>query len=266
MHRYFRIFLFYCQNAFEYRSLSVVWFLSSLAVPLLMLVFWLGATKAQGSSVFGWNYSDFATYYLFVALANSLFVAHIEDSVATEDINKGELARYILKPFPYFSFNLLGESPWRLIQGVFAVISILIIAFFAPGIVHMTSSPLLLTLAILTAFFAFLMSFAFKMCIGLLAFWFTEIGGIIQLNEIIFSICAGVVIPLVFLPESLKLALNILPFSYIVYYPILAFLGKLTLMQELQVILVQLIWMAVFVGLYKILWRAGRRKFTTVGQ
>lgn len=266
MKRYLNIFLFFCKIAFEYRSLSVVWFLSALITPLLMLVFWLGATKSQGGSVYGWNYADFVTYYLFVALANSLFVAHIEDSIAREDIKQGELVRYILKPFPYFSFNLLGESPWRIIQGIFAVVSIIAISILAHRIVQITSSPLLLFLAILTAFFAFLMSFAFKMCLGLLAFWFTEISGIIQFNEIVFSIFAGVVIPLVFLPNYLKILLDILPFPYMVYYPILAFLGKLTPSQEVQIILAQLVWMSIFILLYKILWSAGRKKFTTVGQ
>lgn len=264
MRRYFNIFLLYFQLAFEYRSLSVVWFLTSLAIPALMLIFWSAATASQGGTILGWTYTNFATYYIFIALAGSLFIAHIESAVA-DDIKNGDLTKYLLKPISYLSLNLFNELSWRLIQSVLSVLSIVIIAFFIQNIIKITSSPVIFTLAVAMAILAFCMSFAFKMCLGLLAFWFTDIGGIMELNDIVLSLCSGIVIPLFFLPTSLKLILNILPFSYMVYYPVLGFLGKLDILSEVQTIGIQLIWMVIFLLLYKILWLAGRKKFAAVG-
>jgi ABC-type uncharacterized transport system permease subunit len=50
-----------------------------------------------------------------------------------------------------------------------------------------------------------------------------------------------------------------------VYYPVLGFLGKLDILSEVQTIGIQLIWMVIFLLLYKILWLAGRKKFAAVG-
>ena len=264
--RYFKIFLLHFQLTLEVKSLSFVWFLSSLLTPLLMLIFWSGATAAQGGSILSWSYSSFATYYLLVALAGSLFVAHIEEDVATKDINRGELSVYLLRPMPYYGFKFINELPWRVLQGCFAFISIFLVFLFAPHLIRITNSPLLLFLAILMMIFAYLTSFSFKMCLGLIAFWFTEISGLMQITEIILTLCGGVIVPLVFLPPGLKLLFDILPFSYMVYYPIIALLGKLSYQSELTIIGIQMVWMCLFGLLYKFLWNSGRRKFTALGR
>lgn len=265
MRRYFRIFLLMLQVAFEYKSLSFVWFLTSLVIPLIMLVFWSGATASEGGTILGWNYSNFATYYLFIALAGSLFIAHIEVSVANDDIKNGELAKFLLKPIPYLTLNFLGELPWRLVQGSFTVLSMFIIAFIFQGVVKITTSPSVFMLAVLMAILAFLMSFVFKMCLGLLAFWFTDIGGLMQLSDIVLSLCSGIVVPLIFLPDQFKLLLNVLPFAYMIYYPVLGFLGKLDISAQFIIMGIQVLWILFFLVLYKILWFAGRKKFTAIG-
>lgn len=246
--------------------MSFVWFLSALLTPLLMLIFWSGATAAQGGSILGWNYSDFATYYLLVTLAGSLFVAHIEEDVAEDDIRDGQLSIYILKPLPYYTFKCIGELPWRFMEGFFACISILIVFVFAPQFIRITTSPLLLSMAILMAILAYCMSFSFKMCLGLLAFWLTEISGLMQITDIIVTLCGGIIVPLAFLPLGLKTLFNILPFAYMIYYPILAFLGKLDPASGLTIITIQFVWIVLFGLLYKFLWSSGKRKFTAVGR
>ena len=263
--RYFRIFFLQLQHAIEARSLSVVWFLTALTTPLLMLIFWSGATAAAGGRIFSWSYSNFATYYLFIALASSMLTAHIEEDVAFEDINKGNLSQYILKPFPYYTSKFLLELPWRLFQGSLAISGIVIVALFFKNLVSVTSSPIILLLAIVIAILAFILSFTFKMILGLLAFWFTEISGVMNVNEIIFSIASGTLIPLEFFPNNLRTLFEILPFSYMIYYPIIAFLGKLNTTSLLQVILMQLLWIFIFSLVYKFTWAKGRKTFTAVG-
>ncbi len=266
MRRYFNIFTIYSQLALEVKSLSVVWFLTTLVGPLLMLVFWSGATKAQGGSINGWNYSDFATYYLLIALAGSLFTSHIEGKVATDDIKNGELTNYLLKPISYFSINLMDELPWRFIQGFFAIITIVFISVLTNGLIQFTSSPVTLFLAIITTLLAFFISFLFKTCLGLLSFWLTEINGIMLIFEIILDICGGIIIPLVFLPQILQSFLNFLPFSYMIYYPVLSLLGKLNTQEQLLIIGVQIIWLVFFQMLYKFLWIHGVKKYTAIGR
>lgn len=231
-----------------------------------MLVFWSGATKAQGGSIMGWDYSNFATYYLLIALAGSLFTAHVENSVATDDIKNGELTNYLLKPISYLKITFLNELPWRFIQGTLAITTIILISVAASGLIQITTSPLGIILAVFATILAYFISFLFKMCLGLLAFWLTEINGVLLIFEIIMDICAGIIIPLVFLPSLLQTFFNFLPFAYMIYYPILSLLGKLTTQQQLMTIGAQIVWLAVFYILYKFLWNQGIKKYTAVGR
>ncbi|HMS22168.1 MAG TPA: ABC-2 family transporter protein [Candidatus Levybacteria bacterium] len=265
MRRYFNIFLLEFQVAFAIKSLSLVWFLSALLGPLLMLAFWSSATASQGGSVLGWTFSNLATYYLLIVLGGSLFLAHIEFGLA-RDINRGDTTIYLLKPRPFFLLMFLHEIPWRLIQGLFTIIAILGIAYFTRNIIQVTDSPIHLMLALLMILLAYMMSFTFKMCVGLLAFWFTDASGIIQLDDFIVTICGGVIAPLIFIPLQFRLFLEVLPFAYILYYPAVALLGKLNYETELRVITVQLLWLIVFSILYRFFWRAGIKKFTAFGR
>jgi ABC-2 type transport system permease protein len=72
--------------------------------------------------------------------------------------------------------------------------------------------------------------------------------------------------PLAFLPDWLERIASMLPFAYMIYFPVIAFEGKLTLIELLQILGVQCVWIGVFFFVYKALWRAGLKKYTAVGQ
>lgn len=85
MNKYFKIFSLHWQDAFQSRSRSVVWFLLSLAGPLILLLFWRGAFQ-NTKTIGGWNFSSFVTYYFLLIIAGALLVSHIEEGVALDDI------------------------------------------------------------------------------------------------------------------------------------------------------------------------------------
>ena len=68
-----------------------------------------------------------------------------------------------------------------------------------------------------------------------------------------------------FPPLMQKIALAT-PFPYMVYYPLVAFQGKLSIFELLKVISVQAIWLAALLLVYKWMWRSGIKKFTGIGQ
>ncbi len=110
------------------------------------------------------------------------------------------------------------------------------------------------------------LTFTFKMALGLSAFWFTDVSGFYQLADAILIICAGYMIPLSLLPTWVSQITYALPFSYMLYFPIVALQGSLSQLQLLQIIFMQLMWTTVMSFLYSFLWRMGIRKFTGIGQ
>lgn len=262
--RYVRIFLLHFQNTFEHRSRMLVWFLESLFNPFIALLFWRWV-YAEGSTVLDWSLSNINSYYLLLVIVGAVLMAHIEYDVAYFDIQYGDLVRYLTRPLPYYLFKLFDELPWRLIQGIFATI-----IFFGLLVVLNQNliliSPTNLVVSIAIALLAFLLSFTFKMIVGLMAFWITDIGGLQQLIEIGLLIFAGYIIPLEFFPSHLQILASNSPFAYMVYFPILAFQGRLDEAALLRVIGTQFFWVILFILFYLFLWRKGLRTFTGVGR
>lgn len=263
--RYFRIFLIYFQDSFESRSKSFVWFLISLLNPLIILLFWYGAI-AQNGEMMNISFSSLASYYFLLVIANSLLTAHIEEYISKVDIKEGRLSTYLLLPFPYIIMKFFQEFPYRLIQGGYGCVICLLALLFFPNLFTFSTDALMLSLAFVIAMNALLLSFLFKSILGILAFWLVDVWGFYQITEIVLLIFAGYILPLYLFPEWVINISYMLPFAYMIYFPIVAFLGELQYINLLSIILIQCVWLFLFAYLYRFLWKTGLKQYAAVGQ
>ncbi len=263
--RYARIFSIYFQDALQYRSTSFIWFILALLNPLMVLLFWRGAFLSGTSPIEGWTYPMIASYYLLLVVANTLLLCHIENDIARRDIQMGMLSSYLMKPFSYLIHKFFSELPWRAIQGFFALITILFFVFVLKINIHTSSDVSTLLLSVLITVIAHFIGFLFKMIVGLSAFWVTDYSGLQQLIEVLTIIFAGFVMPLALFPTGIRAIATASPFAYMIYFPVIAFLGQLSLLELFQVVGGGLFWLTVFFCVYCILWEKGTRKFSGIG-
>lgn len=256
--RYVKVLFLHIQEAFEARSRVIVWLLMSLFNPLIMIFFWKGAKTNV-------SFSFIVTYYLLFIILGSVLLAHIEVSVAYEDIRQGDLSKHLLKPFSYFMRKLLLESSYRIVQGFFGVIIIFLVLFGFRQFFNISLSPVIILGGLLLSIMGYFVCFTYKMILGLSAFWFTEPGGLLEISDILIFLIGGYIIPLTLFPKTLEIISYILPFSYFIYFPTIAFQGKLSIPQILLVFGVQCLWLGIFAGLYVFLFRKGLKKFSGVG-
>ncbi len=262
--RYVRIFFLHFQYVFEQRGKSFVWLLVSLINPFILLIYWRAALRTN--NIYGWSLSSLSTYYFLLIIAAAMLMSHIDEAVSEEDISEGRLVTYIIKPFSYFWYNFIREIPWRLLQGFFGIFSC-VLFFMAFGnfiSISWTLNTAVFTLIVLAL--AYLLSFTFKIFIGLLAFWLTDISGFYQVIEIVMLVMAGYILPLDAMNSSLRLIANLSPFPFMIYYPVLTLQGKLGIYDLLSVIYRQIFWIMIFAVAYKITWNKGLKKFTGLGQ
>jgi len=264
--RYFRIFFLHFQQAFALRSRSMVWFLISLFNPVLFYIFWAGAYHEKGNIFTSWNLSNVAVYYILLVIAGSLLIVHIEEDVAHWDIQEGGLSRYILKPFPYIWLKFFEELPWRLIQGAFGIITFVVFRILLGDFLSVSLPLSIVILAVCIWIFAYLLSFFYKMILGISALWITDYSGLQQISEVVIVIFAGLLMPLEFLPDTVRQIATALPFSYIIYYPLVALQGKLNIVDMLRVIGIQSLWIIGLHFLFQLLWKKGVKLFTGIGQ
>ncbi len=264
--RYIRILLLHFEHVFEQRLRSLVWFVVTFINPLILILFWRGALKGGQEIAPGWTLTTIVSYYFLVAITGAFLVSHIEEDISERDIQKGELVRYLVKPFPYYWIKLFEETPYRILQGVYGIITLAVFYFYFGGFISLSKDPLTILLAVIIALLAAFISNTFKQTIGLLAFWITDIYGLYEVLYVIHIVFAGIVVPLVLLPSLIQTIANILPFAYIIYYPTIAFIGRLSYSELLRVIGIQCVWLGLLVFVYHRVWNAGIKKFTAIGQ
>lgn len=259
--RYFRMFLLQFQEVIEDRSRIVVWVLLATIAPLVLILFWRGA-----KAIPGWTYADITSYYLFTIVMYATVMCHQEEHIATTDIQEGGLTAYLLKPFSYFWLTFFNEVSYRIIECVVALSVLATFIFFFPRLFTFTTNPEILLLSVLITITAFLLTFVFKMAVGMVAFWMTEARGAFEAVNMTITLLSGILMPLAFLPNWLEPIASSSPFAYMIYFPVIAFEGKLTILQLWNVFGMELVWLGVFYLLYRKLWKEGLKQYTAVGQ
>lgn len=263
--RYFRIFLLHFQDAFTDRSRSFVWLLIPFVNGGFFLLFWTAAFRANNQLIAGWSSSAIITYYLLLIIASALLYSHIEDRVEF-DIQRGEVMKYLLKPFPYYLSMFFLELPYRLIQGVYATVFYLIMAYFWPSIRIAFTNLETVLLVVCIFILAFFLTHTYKMLLGMVTFWTKDNKGLMETSSVLILLLAGFNLPLTLLPTALSHIALSLPFAYFMYFPIISLQGKLSQPELFHVLVTQAFWLFIFGISYKIMLKNGLKKFTAVGQ
>ena len=110
-----------------------------------------------------------------------------------------------------------------------------------------------------------ILTFYYSYCFGLLSFKITNMWGLSQIMQAITRLISGALIPLTFFPEVVTKIFNFLPFSSMVSTPTLIYLGKLDNLELIKGILIQAIWVLIFIGISKWLWNKLIKQLTILG-
>ncbi len=190
---------------------------------------------------------------------------HPEVPILRDDIEKGELAGRLLKPFSYYWQRFNIELSVRVFQGSVGVVAAFGLAFWYHTNFQLRLSLLTAFLALIIIILAYFICFTYKMILAITALWTSETRGLQELSEILVTIFAGYIVPVNLLPGILEKIATVLPFAYIIYYPIVAVQGKLAVTNLLEVISIQIMWL-MFLGLgFHFLWRKGLKQYADFG-
>ena len=100
---------------------------------------------------------------------------------------------------------------------------------------------------------------------ALAAFWTTRINAINQTYNVTFIFLSGFFAPLTVMPQSVQILANLLPFRWLLAFPIELLLGRLTLQETLVGFAMQLLWLLITLTLLSFVWRAGVKQYSAVG-
>jgi ABC-2 type transport system permease protein len=252
------------QDVLQSRMIELVWFTLSLINTMSLLLFWVAGFSNSG--VVGSTTLPFIQhYYLFLIIAGQGLMSHVEETVWRYDIKEGGLVKYLLRPVSYFWSRFWLELPWRFGGLQFAIIGFILISLLLK--LRVVFPPLAIwPLILITIVLGYLLSFVYKMILAMSAFWITEGWSLFEVMDTVMLLLSGFLMPLSFYPDWLQRLANIMPFAYMIYYPIQGMMGQLSTPILLKVILIQALWLSIAGLTYKFIWRKGIRTFTGIGQ
>jgi len=246
----------------QYRASLAIWLIGHVLEPLVFLIVWSAVSNSSGGSVGGYTTSGFAAYFILLMLVNHVTYTWIMYEYEYR-IRNGTLSFALLKPIHPIHSDIADNVASKLITLPFMLViaAILALAF------HPLFSPSLWSLALVipALLLALLIRFLIEWTLAQAAFWTTRVSAINQIYFVLMLFLSGQLAPLALYPAWIQNVALILPFRWMISFPLQMLLGQLTPTQALTGLAIQAAWVLVGFGLFRIVWRAGVRIYSAVG-
>lgn len=224
---------------------------------------WVNVTSKSGTFA-GFSQRELVTYVFGAVLLHTVVMGMQSREAATE-INDGTFSSILIKPVNYFLYVFFRELPERFLSLIASLIALAILFLLLHFKIIVQTNPVILLIFGVSVLFATVLYYLFSFVVSLFAFWSREANGPRYLLEWILEFASGEFFPLQVLLHGLFIFLSVLPFAYIIYYPVIVYLGKTSFGGAGLILLVQIFWIGVMALITRFVWKAGLRKFTAEG-
>ena len=244
----------------QYRSFFFILAFGWMIQPLIYLLVW--TTAAGGKTIGGISRGEFVAYYLILILVNQITYSQANWTVG-DLVRYGQMNRLLIRPLSPFYDTLSSEMAGKVVYMIFDLPIVLVLALIMRPEMHATLRDLLAFIPALLL--AWALRFFWGYWLALLAFWATRADALLALQDSLVFLLAGQVAPVGLLPGLLRTAAEILPFRYMVGFPVEVLTGQVTNMGLVTGFAVQAGWLALALALTALLWRLGVRRYSAVG-
>lgn len=233
--------------------------------PLIYLFVWSTAAGAGGAgkaAIGGLTGDQFIVYYLVLIVVNQLTYSQTNWTVGGV-IRYGGMNRLLLRPLaPFWDAVATQVSGLAVYMSFLLPITGLLYGILRPKVQIQARDALAFVPALIGAA---LLRFFWGYWLALLAFWAARADALLALQDSLIFILAGQVAPTALLPGPLRAAAHVLPFRYMLGFPVEVLTGQLSPAGVGRGFAFQAAWLAVAVTLYGVLWRCGVRHHSAVG-
>lgn len=267
MKKYLSIFKISFAQELAYRANFIMWRIRNVLQILLVFFLWSAVFTNPQTELFGYNRDKILTYVFGIFILRALVLSSRAVEIAGE-IARGDLTNYLLKPLNYIKYWFTRDISSKVLNLGFATIEIVILYFVLKPTFYIQTDSLQILLFLASVGFAIVMFFGLMVLVNFVSFWFPEGGWASQfLIIVIFTeFLSGAVFPIDILPEAIQSVLYVLPFPYLMFFPLQVYLGKLSMVVMLQGLLVSGIWMVVMIIAVSQVWTRGTKRYSAVGR
>jgi ABC-2 type transport system permease protein len=246
----------------QYRASLVIWMISHVLEPLVYLVVWSTVSVTGGGSVGEYTTREFAAYFIVLMLVNHVTYTWIMYEFEYR-VREGTFSVSLLKPVHPIHSDIADNISSKLITlPLMVVIALGLAALFHPFL----APPLWAVVAAIPALMlAFAVRFLLEWTLAQSAFWTTRVTAINQIYFVLVLFLSGQIAPLTLFPAPIQVVAAILPFRWMIGFPVELLLGRLSPIEVLTGLAAQALWLLIGFALFRIVWRAGIRVYSAVG-
>lgn len=263
MGKYLTIFKISWETRLAYRFDFLVGRFRNIVVLLILYYIW--NTLSQNIDKFaGYERGELFTYVFGAIILKSIILGSQSRQMAIE-INNGTFSRFLVQPINYFWVVFWRELAEKCLNLVSAVFEIIVFVLIVGAPFFWQSDLLILALFLASAVFAFILYFILSYLVNLIAFWSREAMGPRFLFEWFLEFSSGIFFPLSILPKLFFISLSILPFAYLIYFPLRIYLGKADVYEIVSGFLLSIFWIIAIGLLTRLAWLKGLKKYSGEG-
>lgn len=249
-------------STLQYRASLAIWMIAHILEPLVYLIVWSAISVTNGGQVGQITTGGFAAYYIVLMLVNHVTYTWIMYEYEYR-VREGNLSFALLKPVHPIHSDIADNLSSKMITlpmmlGVAAVLSWIFRPSASPALWSLAMSVPALALA-------FLIRFLVEWTLAQSAFWTTRVSAINQAYFVPLLFLSGQIAPLSLFPSWLQILASVLPFRWMIGFPVELLTGQLSPLQGWIGLGAQVAWLALSLALVQIVWRAGVRVYSAVG-
>ena len=262
--KYFEVFRISFKMQIVWRFDVIMTMVATFTKILAAWILWQ-AIFSERTNIKGFSFQSMLSYYILSSIIGSIdFSRQISDEISYL-IRNGRFSGHMvtpMNPLGFFGSMTAGESAFHLGFSVFAALACSL--FF--GIKITFSADLI---CVILAPVIIVMGLIFMACyhyfIGVLTFKFMEIGFFLHIQGSVIAFATGSLVPLSLLHENIIDVLRFLPFTHVVYTPVMLLCGQAGLREGLFGLAVLAVWTAAMPAIAQFAYGRLRVKYDGVG-
>ena len=244
-----------------YRSNIVMNIISGFLLLVVQASVW--QALFQHCSYQGTTLSQSITYTILSTVLLQKMQINPGQSIG-QSVYSGDLGSNMLRPMNLLLLSTCNEAGKMIFSLLTYTIPTMIIANVIYGILPPIGIGAFVSFLI-SACFGLILFTLFDSIVGYSAFWLLNNWYMPWFESALLALFGGTIVPFWFYPQWLICITKFLPFQYFFAIPINFYLGKLSESYIWQIAGMQLMWIALFWGIERLVWHAAQNKIMIQG-
>lgn len=231
------------------------------ALAMTIFVFFWRAVYVQTNEIGGLTYQQTLNYVMLAQIVGRALRMGVIQNIG-QMLREGTIGSELVRPVDFQFANYVRSLAHTVLNLVFNIPLLLLAILYGA---QFPTDPLVWLCFTISLFLGVTVLFMFDWAFACVAFYTTEVWGVMVLQYGIWQFFSGALLPLVMMPVAMQAIAAALPFAQALYVPVALLSGTVPISEAPQNWLVQLLWLVGMTIASRMIFNIAIRKITVQG-